>query len=118
MSLKLAACVGQRDSPAFAQEITAANHDIMRNARMAGRDVLLIGVPVTKDKKVAGVIEVVQRTDSPRTAQQGYLRFVSQMAHIFAGSSSLTLENAEPGDPRDWRLPCVWKWEGQSAAVA
>ena len=54
-----------------------------------GGDVLLIGVPVANDKNVVAVIEVVQRSGSRPSAQQGYLRFVREMAHIVAGCPSL-----------------------------
>jgi hypothetical protein len=50
---------------------------------------LLIGVPVRHNEDVVGVIEIVQRSGSPPATQKGYLRFVSQMADVFATCPTL-----------------------------
>lgn len=89
-TLNLIACVGEPDSPDFAQEVATAKHQIMRNGRMAGRETLVIGVPVMRHDRVLGVIEVLQRAGRPENTQKGYVRFVNQMADITAGCGSLS----------------------------
>lgn len=83
------ACVGETDSSAFADEVRTSGQPILREATVAERDTLLIGVPVYRDHGVVGVIEVLQRGGSALATQRGYLRFVCQMAEIVAGCGSL-----------------------------
>ncbi len=88
-TLRLMACVGASDSSAFADEVRASGQPILRSASIAKRDTLLIGVPVSRDHRVVGVLEVLQRGGSPLATQRGYLRFACQMAEIVAGCQSL-----------------------------
>ena len=88
-ALRSMACVGASDSSAFADEVRTSGQPILRNATIAERDMLLIGAPVSRDHRVVGVIEVLQRRGSPLSTQRGYLRFVCEMAEIVAGCRSL-----------------------------
>jgi hypothetical protein len=45
---------------------------------------LLVLAPLSHDKKVDGLIEVFQRPDAAPATQQGYLRFLQQMAELAA----------------------------------
>ena len=89
-SLNMVACVGEPASPDLAQEVIAAKHEIVRDARIGGRETLVIGVPVTRNNRVVGVIEVLQRAGSPAATQKGYVRFVKQTADLVAGCSGLS----------------------------
>lgn len=87
--LHIMACVGDPDSPLLAQEVVATKREIVRDARIAGRETLLIGVPVTRNDRVVGVIEVLQRAGSPPASKMGYVRFVGQMAELVAECNGL-----------------------------
>jgi hypothetical protein len=88
-TLRPMACVGATDSSTFADEVQSSGQPILRSAMVAERDTLLIGVPVLRDHRFVGVIEVIQRGGSPLATQRGYLRFVCQMAEIVADCRSL-----------------------------
>ena len=88
-SLELAVSTGQQEPPIFAQEVSAANDEVVRNTQVTGADVLLIGVPVRRDERIVAVITIVRRSGSPAAIQRGYLRFVNQMAEVFATSPLL-----------------------------
>lgn len=90
-TLRPIACVGASDSSAFADEVRTNGQPILRDATVAEHDVLLIGAPISRDQRVAGVIEVLQRGGSSLAAQRGYLRFVCEMAGIVAGCRSLPI---------------------------
>jgi hypothetical protein len=87
-TLRPVACVGATDSSTFADEVQSSGQPILRTATVADSDTLLIGVPVLREHRTVGVIEVLQRGGSPLATQRGYLRFVCQMAEIVAGCRS------------------------------
>jgi hypothetical protein len=89
-TLRIAACVGEPESPLFAQEVISTKHEIIRDLSIAGRETLVIGVTITRDNQVVGVIEVLKRTGSVATARNGYVRFISQMADIVSGCSAMS----------------------------
>jgi len=88
-TLRPLACFGESGSAEFAEEVRTRCEPILRDVTAAERDMLLIGVPISRDQRVVGVIEVLQRGGNPLATQRGYLRFVCQMAEIVAVCRSL-----------------------------
>ena len=89
-TMNLVAFAGESDSADVAENVAKGKHDIVFNTRMAGRETLVIGVPVMRGGIVLAVIEVLQRAGSREATQKGYVRFLNQVADIIADSSTLT----------------------------
>lgn len=88
-TLRPMAYVGATDSSTFAYDVHSSGQPKLRSGTVADRDTLLIGVPVLRDQRVVGVIEVLQRGGRSLATQRGYLRFVCHMAEIVAGCRSV-----------------------------
>jgi hypothetical protein len=85
----LVSCIGEIDSTEFIASVVASGESSMCEQVREAKTVLLIGVPLIKAGELCGVIEVVQRADSPPATRRGYLRFVSQMASLVAETKAL-----------------------------
>ena len=68
--------IGVSDS--FAKSVVQAMEFLCRNDDTA----LLLGVPITREGRCLGVIEVRQRPISGKATRRGHLRFMDQMAEI------------------------------------
>lgn len=81
---KVVACVGERDSPTLAREVIFTRKEVTRQVRISDVVTLVISVPVTRNTRVIGGIEVLQRAGCPPESQQGYVHFINHMADILS----------------------------------
>ena len=73
---------GPATTPELASEVVAAAAPIVRQESTATNRWLHLGVPMARDGKVLGVLEVAQRDVEDERTQLGYVRFISQVAGI------------------------------------
>tara|TARA_R110002074_G_scaffold92208_1_gene201373 strand:- start:202 stop:657 length:456 start_codon:yes stop_codon:yes gene_type:complete len=73
---------GRPASPEFASDVIAASVSIVRRESTDVAPFLHIGVPISSNKSILGVIEIAQRDVGAELTQRGYIRFISQMAEI------------------------------------
>lgn len=73
---------GHAASSAFAYDVLAAATSIVRRESTDGDAYLHLGVPISCDADILGVIEIAQRDVREDAVHRGYIRFLSQMAEV------------------------------------
>lgn len=82
----LAIYAGESDSPEFASQVIAGHQTIVCERKTEANSVLLIGIPLVINAQSFGAIEVIQRLGGSEQTRRGYVRFVTQVASIYAES--------------------------------